>query len=121
MENIKIVRLKSGEDVIGYVTEDENMVIIGYPMIVDLVKSQGVQSFVIQSWMPHQLFKHNEATLWLDDILFMSEVPDEFIIYYEDMVDKMTKYIAAEEILEHMKEEAVIADAMEERELSVLH
>jgi hypothetical protein len=121
MENIKIVRLKTGEDIIGYVSETEAKLTISYPMAIDLIEHSGVHSFTISSWLPHQLYKINEADLWMNDILFVSEVANEFISYYKDMVDKLTKYIAAEEIMEHMKEEQMMIEALNEREISVVH
>lgn len=121
MEDIKIVRLKSGEDIVGYINEDNEKITISYPMVIDLIKTGGVQSFTIQSWMPHQLFKLNEASIWLNDVLMISEVADEFVEYYLQMVDRLTKYIAAEEIISHLQEEEMIMSALEERESNILH
>lgn len=124
IEEIKVLRLKTGDDVIGYVSDiDDNRIHIRSPMLIDIMTDykSAKQSFVIQSWLPHQLIKTNETTLWSIDILTILEPTETFIDYYTDMVTKIERYNALAEIMEHLEDEEEISEAMEEKDLSVVH
>lgn len=124
IEEIKVLRLKTGDDVIGYVSDiDDNRIHIRNPMLIDIMTDykSAKQSFVIQSWLPHQLIKTNETTLWSIDILTILEPTETFIDYYTDMVTKIERYNALAEIMEHLEDEEEISEAMEEKDLSVVH
>lgn len=124
IEDIRVLRLKTGEDVIGYVSDiDDNRIHIRNPMLIDIMTDYKTakQSFVIQSWLPHQLIKSNETSLWSIDILTILEPTETFIDYYTDMVTKIERYNALAEIMEHLEDEEEISEAMEEKDLSVVH
>jgi len=122
VEEIKILRLKTGEEIIGYVSEIDDMKVnVRYPMAVDIMSLKGVQSFTISSWLPHQMYKNNDINLWTNDIMFVADATDEFLEYYFKMVDKLEKYILAGEIMDNMEEEQELMEAIEEKELSVVH
>ena len=122
IEEIRIVRMKTGEDVIGFVSDiDDSKIHVKYPMVVDIEEQSGHQAYVLHSWLPFQLYKHNEASLWSNDVLFISEPSDSFIEYYNKMVATLEKYITASEIMEHLDEEVVLSEALSEKALSVIH
>ena len=122
MEEIRIIRLKSGDDVIGVVSDiDENKINVRYPMVVDIMDSGTHQSYVIQSWLPHQMFQHNEVDLFNDDILFVASATDKFIEYYSQMVEKLEKYITSSEIMTHLEEEEELIEVMNEKASNIVH
>lgn len=123
IEEIKVFRLKSGEDIIGFISDiDDSKFNVRYPMLIDISPTaSGHSSFVIQSWLPHQLYKFNEVNIWQNDVLFMSDVTDSFIEYYNDMVDKLERYITASEIMDHLESEEEMMEAIQEKETSVIH
>jgi hypothetical protein len=122
VEEVKILRLKTGEEIIGYVSEiDEMKLNIRYPMTVDIMALKDIQSFTISSWLPHQMYKHNDVNLWANDVMFVADATEEFLEYYFKMVDKLEKYILANEVLDNMEEEQELMEALQEKELNVVH
>jgi hypothetical protein len=122
IDEIKIIRLKNGDDIIGVVnTLDNHRYNITYPMLIDIVDTQNKQAFIMTSWLAHQMFKNNDVNIWDNDILFVSDPTDLFIDHYTDTVKKLEKMIVADEIVEHLEEEMLIEEALEEKELSVIH
>lgn len=105
---IKLVRFKTGEDIIGFITDiDDSHFNIKNPMLIDIVMDTKTmtQSFVMKPWLPHQLYKNDEVTIWTNDTLFSSEANDEFIDYFNSMVEKIQKFIAAEDIMNNIKDD----------------
>ena len=122
IEEIRIVRMKTGEDVIGFVSDiDDSKYHIKYPMMVDIENQAGHDAYVLRTWLPFQLFKTNEVSLWSNDVMFISEPSDTFLEYYNKMVSTLEKYITATEIMEHLDEEAILSEVIEEKEHSVVH
>jgi hypothetical protein len=67
METIKILRMKSGYDLIGFVSEDlTHQVHIKKPMKISITVDPRDQQqfFVIQNWLPHQYFAKDEVDIW---------------------------------------------------------
>lgn len=122
VEEIKLVRMKSGDDVIGYVSDiNDSKINIRYPMLVGIQIQGEHDAYTLQSWLPHQLFKTNEVNLWTNDILFICDPSDMFIEYFNQMVIKLEKFITANEVMEYLHDEEIITEAIEEKELSVIH
>ena len=121
-DEVKIVRLKNGDDIIGIVnTLDNHRINIQYPMIIDIIDSATKQAYIMTSWLSHQIFKTNDVNLWDNDILFTAEPTELFIDHYNQTVKKLEKYIVASEVMEHLEEEEQIIEAMVEKDISVIH
>lgn len=124
MENIKIIRMKTGYDVIGFVSEDVNhQVHIKKPMKISITvdpKDQQ-QFFVIQNWLPHQYFSKDEVDIWQDDILFIIEATESFKTYYIEMIHKLDNLISATSVLNNLKDSVEILDAIDESVNQTLH
>lgn len=122
IQEIKIVKLKTGEDIIGSITDiDETRFSIKNPMLIDIMEDSKSmqQSYVIKSWLPHQLYKLNEVSLWIDDTLFMSEATNNITEYYHMMVEKIDRYIASEELMDKFKDDELIELLLELNEASI--
>lgn len=100
MEAIKVLRLKSGEDIIAYLEQvDKLNFIVREPMVV-LVKSDmksGKQVILMDHWLPAPLIKHNEAFLTENEIVTILEPTSEFSDYFENAVDVIHRAKAVEE------------------------
>lgn len=124
MEEIKILRLKTGEDVVGYVSDIDDMKVnIRTPMLID-IKSDGVSSksmFIIRSWVPFQLINGYEVSLWNNDVMFTMEPNNEFIDYYVETVYQLERLITMKEVMEHLAEEEEIKEAMTELKGNQVH
>ena len=100
MEAIKILRLKSGEDIIAYLEQvDKLNFIVREPMVV-LVKSDmksGKQIIMMDHWLPAPLIKNNEAFITEGEIVTILEPTSEFSEYFENAVDAIHKAKTVEE------------------------
>jgi hypothetical protein len=124
MENIKIIRMKAGYDLIGFVSEDlTHQVHIKKPMKIGIQVDPRDQQqfFVIQNWLPHQYFSQDEVNLWQDDIMFIVEATESFKEYYVEMLHKLDKLITAVSILDAVKDSEEIMNAMDESINQTLH
>ena len=94
METIKLLRLKSGEDIITYFEQvDKLNFIVREPMVV-LVKSDmksGKQIIMMDHWLPAPLIKNNEAFITDGEIVTILEPTSEFSEYFENAVDAIHK------------------------------
>jgi hypothetical protein len=121
---IKIVRLKSGEDIIGSL---ENLPIddiqITEPMSVAITNRGQESGLVMAHWLPVQLIKKNEITIKSCDVLTMFEPNDEFVEYYLNTVEKIKSLMKAKELTDEMTDEEIedIMDALEDGDGQTLH
>jgi hypothetical protein len=117
--NIRIVRLQNGEDIVGYVTskEDGHHEIVE-PMTVGVEYKNREAGLVMRHWLPIQLVKKNETILADKDIICMFEPADDFCEYYENTVEKIRDLIKAKNLVDNFTDEEVnnIMDAFEELE-----
>ena len=123
METIKILRMKSGYDVIGFVSEENHQVHIKKPMKIGIQVDPRDQQqfFVIQNWLPHQYFAKDETDVWQDDILFIAEPTESFSNYYIEMIHKLDKLISVTNVLDKLEGNNEIFDAMDEAVNQTLH
>jgi hypothetical protein len=124
MENIKIIRMKAGYDLIGFVSEDlTHQVHIKKPMKIGIQVDPRDQQqfFVIQNWLPHQYFSRDEVDIWQDDIMFIIEATESFKDYYVEMLHKLDKLITAVSIMDSIKDNDEILDAIDESYNQTLH
>ena len=96
MEAVKIVRLKSGEDIICYIEQVDKMnFIVREPMVVltkqDFKNDKHV--IMMNHWLPVPLIRHNEAFIMESEIITMLEPTSEFSSYYENSVNAMKHYL----------------------------
>ena len=117
--NIKIVRLQNGEDIVGYVTSKENgHYDIVEPMTVGIEYKNRESGLVMRHWLPVQLVKKNETVLADKDIICMFEPADDFCEYYENTVEKIRELIRAKNLVDDLSDDEVneMLDAFEELE-----
>jgi hypothetical protein len=116
MDNIKIIRLQNGDDIIGSVVFDYDEYYIKEPMLVGLEYVGNKAGLMMRQWLPTQLIKKNEIRLKERDILFVVEPADDFCEYYTHTVEKLTELLDYKEKTKHMDEQQInnIMDAYEE-------
>ena len=87
--NIKIVRLQSGEDIVAEILEDEehDVVLLGNPMHMIFKRIPSGQTVMLMMpWLPVEIIKENAATIYTSDILTIIEPREELIRYYGNAV-----------------------------------
>jgi len=113
MDNIKIVRLKNGEDIIGQLTANGmNSYDVVEPMSIGLDFRGKEVGLMMRHWLPIQLIKKNEIVLDKNNILCVIEPADEFCEYYTNTIKKIQDLLKAKQIVNEMSDEE-INDALE--------
>ena len=96
MEEVKIIRLKTGEDIIAYIEQVDKMnFIVREPMVV-LTKQDfknGKHIIMMDHWLPVPLIRHNEAFITESEIVTMLEPTSDFSEYYENAVSTMKQVL----------------------------
>ena len=88
MDNIKIVRLQSGEDVIaGYSDDQEGSVTLTNPMALIFKRMPTGRAVMMMSpWLPLELVEDNIACIYAQDILSVFQPKQSIIDYYNTTV-----------------------------------
>ena len=135
MHDIKLVRLRNGEDIIStyYENAETEMVQLKDPMVVLFKRlPTGASMMMISPWLPIELIEDNIATIYTDDILTVVEPKKVLINHYIRMVNDLKKYNSQDnEILEkHLREmedemdeddEEEILEALKEKKNNNIH
>ena len=123
MDNIKIIRLQNGDDIIGTVVFDYNEYYVKEPMLVDIEYVGNKSNLIMRQWLPSQLIKKNEIKLKERDILFVVDPADDFCEYYTHTVERLTELFIYKEKTKDMDEQQIntIMDAYEEMHEGTVH
>jgi len=92
MNNIKLVRLQNGSDIIS-ITEEimEGHYLLTDPMVYDVTNRGSTSHIMLSFFLPQQLVQKNEVVLNSKDILFITTPSEDFAEYYENSVDNLKK------------------------------
>ena len=118
MENIRIVRLKNGEDIVGQLINVDDSYDVIEPMTVDVEYRGKEAGLVMRHWLPVQLVKHNEINIKQSDVLCVLEPSADFAEYYVNTVEKIHNLLKARNLVDELDDDEVndIMDALEELE-----
>lgn len=116
MDNIKIVRLKNGEDIVGQIISMKDSYDVIEPMTVDVEYRGKEAGLVMRHWLPVQLVKHNEINIKQQDVLCLLEPSDDFAEYYVNTVEKIHDLLKARNLVDELDDDEVndIMDALDE-------
>jgi hypothetical protein len=101
MDNIKILRLQSGEDVIADYTQVEGdaSVLLTNPMCLIFKRMPTGRAVMLMSpWLPLELVEKNEAWLFEADILSVFQPKSQIIDYYTTSVKEVQEDMLQEEM-----------------------
>jgi hypothetical protein len=87
--NIKIVRLQSGEDIMADIIEDgeNDTLLLDNPMHIIFKRiPTGQTVMMMMPWLPIEIIKENNAIVYASDILTIIEPKDDLIEYYGNVV-----------------------------------
>jgi hypothetical protein len=92
MDNIKIIRLQSGEDIIAtYREEDgEGTVLLANPMTLMFKRLPTGKAIMLMSpWLPIELIESNATWVYTDDILSVMQPKANLIDYYNKSIKEL--------------------------------
>jgi len=119
MDNIKIVRLQSGEDVIAnYNDGDEGSITLTNPMSLMFKRMPTGRAVMMMSpWLPLELVEDNVACIYAQDILSVFQPKQSIIDYYNTTVMEVEEDRKNEEMNElHDLEEDDLEMSVEEEQ-----
>mgnify|MGYP006270140919 FL=1 len=125
MEEIKILRLVTGEDIIcEFIKISKDNYAVMNPMVI-FVKYKGSKSNLVMShWLPVEIVKKNEVLISPRDVVTMFDPIDDVAEYYDRMVENLNKMMKAKftpakfDDLDEMEE---IQEALIESENQIIH
>jgi len=105
MDNVKIIRMQTGEDIMASMIEEEEQnetVVLNNPMrLVFRRLPTGQTVLMMMPWLPVELIKEDSATIYTTDIITIVEPKESMKEYYENLVDKtIEEMLNSEELLE---------------------
>ena len=120
MDNIKIVRLQSGEDVIAnYADDDEGSITLTNPMSLMFKRMPTGRAVMMMSpWLPLELVEDNVACIYAQDILSVFQPKQSIIDYYNTTVTEVEEDRQNEEMneLHDLEEDDLEMSTEEEQE-----
>ena len=120
MDNIKIVRLQSGEDVIANYNDDqEGSITLINPMALIFKRMPTGRAVMMMSpWLPLELVEENIACIYAQDILSVFQPKQSIIDYYNTTVTEVEEDRQNEEMneLHDIGEDDLEMSAEEEQE-----
>ena len=108
---IKIVRLRTGEDIVASLTTDADNVVLDNPMHLIFKRTENGTAMLLIPWLPIELIKTNTAKILSKEILTIIEPLDNFVVYYNriSLYHEMSMLQESEEIVQ-MKESMMEED-----------
>ena len=105
MDNVKIIRMQTGEDIMASMIEEQEQnetVVLNNPMrLVFRRLPTGQTALMMMPWLPVELIKEDSAIIYTTDIITVIEPKESMKEYYENLVDKtIEEMLNSEEILE---------------------
>ena len=105
MDNVKIIRMQTGEDIMASMIEEQEQnetVVLNNPMrLVFRRLPTGQTVLMMMPWLPVELIKDDSAIIYTTDIITVIEPKESMKEYYENLVDKtIEEMMNSEEILE---------------------
>ena len=106
MDNIKVIKLQNGDDLIANVTLIGEKYLLEEPMqfFIDS-RNPNNAGLIMKHYLPVQLLKKNSLEIKELDILSFMEPEEEFCEYYINTVYKIKELLKAKEIISEMDDE----------------
>ena len=118
MDNVRIIRLVSGEDIIAFYEEDDDMILVGNPMTMIFKRlPTGKAVMMMSPWLPLEVVDEDIVSIPLSQIITVMNPKKHMQDYFVNSVIEME-----EELSENPPEELSLRDAsptqeeMEEQE-----
>jgi hypothetical protein len=122
--NIQIVRLKSGEDVVGGITKNaDRSITLHDPMAVDMETYNNKLVVLMSHWLPTHIIKKNSVKIKNVDVLAVMAPNADFVEYYKNTISDMKTYKKTKEAVDGLSDEEYksIMEAIESISNETIH
>lgn len=120
MNDIKILKLKTTEDVICFYEKRENTIKMTNPLSVYIeynVKTNS-QNLVMNYWLPINLIKEQSVEIESSEILTTMEPKEEFKEYYLNFINKLDKKLVNEVTKDELN---LLLEKLDAKHLNQIH
>lgn len=97
---IKILRLKTGEDIISFIEKSNRTITLHHPICIyikfNTIKS--TQELIMSYWLPNSLLKTQTATIPCSEVLAEMEPKESFKQYYLKFLNEPEDDLSSESI-----------------------
>jgi hypothetical protein len=129
MDNIKIVRLHTGEDIVADCLDDENQLLMDNPMHLIFKRGPaGGKVMLLLPWLPIELIESNIISIPYKDIATFMQPRKELIDYYLQVVSAVNEQMNYnlnigddEQDKHHQLLQQMLEEAIEEKKNSNIH
>jgi hypothetical protein len=118
--NIKIVRLQSGEDIMADIIEDEenDTIFLDNPMHIIFKRiPTGQTVMMMMPWLPIEIIKENSAIVYSSDILTIIEPKEDLVDYYGTVVIEAQQRMEEKRDFSNEEEDEYDEEEIDEEEL----
>ena len=121
---VKIIRLITGKDIIGFCFTNPNADVIDINSPMELILSRdddSDQNIFLRPWLPVEIMSYNACTIHSSDILTIFYPRRDFVDYYYRLSKKMQEMIDSqnEEVEESTAAEPQATTEAEEQQISI--
>lgn len=93
MDNVKLIRLNSGEDIVAYLEEEDNNYLLLTPMAVFVKRlNSGKTIMMISTWLPNEIVEDEIISISKDKVLLVMQPKKELLVYYQKSLDELDGY-----------------------------
>ena len=121
MNDIKIIRLNSGEDIIAEFSCDKRKktVELNNPMHIVFKRTPAGSIMMIFPWLPVELIKNNNALIKMTDVITIVDPKDDLITHYNKLIKQTEETLLNQpNIINQFEEMEEQSDEDEEGSLS---
>lgn len=98
MDNIKIIRLQSGEDIIASFEQEQYSILVKDPMTIIFKRlTTGKVMMLMMPWIPMEIVSHNIASIDNQNVLTIFEPKDSLVVYYNKSIENLYNRKAEED------------------------
>ena len=109
---IKILRLKSGDDIICEVDSNPDVYYVNSPMVVWMENNGKVPKLCMDHWLPVQVIDDNSVVLRTEDVLTEFYPNEQLTEYYINTIKEFNSVLDAKEKADNMSDEEIIETIM---------
>ena len=110
--NVKILRLKNGDDIICDMEYDDGVYYCNMPMSIWMEHNSKMPKLCMDHWLPVQVIEDNAVTLLEDDILCTMLPNNQLTEYYMNQIDEFNSVLRAKEEADKMSDDEIIDTIM---------
>ena len=110
MIDVKIIRLKTGQDIITGVDyenlESSSELKLYSPMLIIFRRASTGSTMMLMPWLPAELIVENNSTIFADEVVTIMHPKEKLISYYQDMVNiHLARWLEADNILDSLEDD----------------